>query len=129
MANTSATPVAPSSAENDQLKQPDKVVNNSEEDNTASTSSVAPPQASVPSISPIQASAPVKSAAPIPSMVAPTKREEKRPSVPQAETTVRVDTKRLARVGREHLLQQRHWLCAYVQNTTPTKQKRRPLLA
>ncbi|MEH6712161.1 MAG: chemotaxis protein CheA [Paraglaciecola polaris] len=97
-ANTSATPVAPSSAENDQLKQPDKVVNNSEEDNTASTSSVAPPQASVPSISPIQASAPVKSAAPIPSMVAPTKREEKRPSVPQAETTVRVDTKRLDQI-------------------------------
>ncbi|GAC34351.1 chemotaxis protein CheA [Paraglaciecola polaris] len=97
-ANTSATPVAPSSAENDQLKQPDKVVNNSEEDNTASTSSVAPPQASVPSISPIQASAPVKSAAPIPSMVAPTQREEKRPSVPQAETTVRVDTKRLDQI-------------------------------
>lgn len=97
-ANTSAKPVASTSAGNDQLKQPDKVVNNSEEDNTTSTSSVAPPQASVPSISPTQASAPVKSAAPIPSMVAPTKREEKRPSVPQAETTVRVDTKRLDQI-------------------------------
>ncbi|WP_166424927.1 chemotaxis protein CheA [Paraglaciecola sp. 20A4] len=53
---------------------------------------------SVPSIAPTQASAPITNSQPEKNKQAVAKREEKRPSVAQPETTVRVDTKRLDQI-------------------------------